>query len=345
MEVLTEVEFLEKTLTTGGTREIVYEVDGFDRVETLEHSLYRSKIKEVELSCGLRLKITNATCFSPLNYDVNHDGFDFLVAKFYLSGRHRVICPQVAGIAENYLEEAGQSYLFYLPNIQEIEQYFPNDEVYLIAIYIKQNFLRSYYRDFSLIPQAIATARSEPLATLLETGQSSCFHLSTGKITPAMQTVLWQIINTSYRGTLQRMYLESKTLELLVLQLSQLLETENKQQKNTNLKAEEIDKIHQAKEILINNLIEPPTLINLAKQVEIHHMKLKQGFRELFGTTPFAYLRNYRLEMAQNLLLESDLSVLTVASAVGYANSSHFAAAFKQKFGVSPKDCKKSDRS
>ncbi len=185
----------------------------------------------------------------------------------------------------------------------------------------------------SIVPSAITT--------LLETGRSPCFHLSMGKITPTMQTVLWQIINTPYQGTLQRMYLESKTLELLVLQLSQLLEVETKPAKNTNLKAEEINKIHQAKEILLNNLTEPPTLINLAKQVEIHHMKLKQGFRELFGTTPFAYLRNYRLEMAQNLLIENDMSVLAVASAVVYANSSHFAAAFKEKFGISPKDCKK----
>lgn len=337
MEILTEAEVLEKTLNTGGTRKVIYNADGFDRLETIQNSLYCSNIKEVELNCGLRLEITNATCFTPLNYDINHDGFDFLVAKFYLSGRHGVICPQVPGIASNYLEEAGHSYLFYLPNIREIEQYFPDDEVYLIAIYIKHNFFRSYYRDSNLFPQAIAI--------LLETGKSSCFHLSTGKVTPAMQTVLWQIINNPYRGTLQRMYLESKTVELLVLQLSQLLKLEKNQAKNTNLKPEEIDKIHQAKEILINNLIEPPTLINLAKQVEIHHMKLKQGFRELFGTTPFAYLRNYRLETAQNLLLENDLSVLAVASAVGYANSSHFAAAFKEKFGISPKDCKKSDRS
>ena len=73
-------------------------------------------------------------------------------------------------------------------------------------------------------------------------------------------------------------------------------------------------------------------------------MKLKQGFRELFGKTPFAYLRNHRLETAQNLLLENDMGVLAVASAVGHANSSHFAAAFKQKLGISPKDYKKSDR-
>ena len=139
---------------------------------------------------------------------------------------------------------------------------------------------------------------------------------------------------------LQKIYLESKTLELLVLQLA-LLETDKR--KAIKLKQSEIDKIYQAKDLLINNISEPPTLINLAQQVEIHHIKLKQGFKELFDTTPFAYLREYRLEIARNLLLENKSSVLSVASTVGYSNSSHFAAAFKQKFGISPKACKSGD--
>lgn len=169
--------------------------------------------------------------------------------------------------------------------------------------------------------------------------KSDIFHLPVGKISPAMQTVLRQITLTPYRGMLQRMYLESKTLELLVLQLAQLLETETNRMAVTNLKAGEIDKIYQAKEILINNIAEPPSLIDLARQVGLHHMKLKQGFRQLFGTTPFAYLRDYRMEVGRDLLLEGKLNVLSVASAVGYANASHFAAAFKQKFGITPKAC------
>ncbi len=332
MKILTEEQLLEQTLNTGGTRELIYNVDSFDRIENLQHSSYQSSIKEVQLCPGLCLKITNANCISPINCDVNHDNFNFVASKFYLSGHQGVICPQVEGIAKNYTEAQGENYLFYLPNIREIEQYFADESVYLLTIYAKLDFLRSFYSNLESVPTK--------LQSLLEKGQSPCFHLPIGKILPEMQTVLWQIIATPYQGMLQRMYLESKTLELLVLQLAQLLKIEKSNQKATNLNKNEIDKIYQAKEILINNIAEPPTLINLAQQVEIHHMKLKQGFRELFDTTPFAYLREYRLEVARNLLLESKSSVLSVACAVGYSNSSHFAAAFKQKFGISPKACK-----
>ena len=332
MEILTEAQLLEQTLTTGGTREVVYNANGFDRTEDLRHESYQSNVREIEFSSGLSLTITKANCLSPINCHVSHKDFDLVASKFYISGHHSVTCPEVPGVAKNYWETKGNNYLFYLPDIQEIEQYFPNEEIYLIAIYIKPSFFGSFFRSLELVPAV--------LRSLTEKDDAACFHLNVGHISPAMQTVLWQITTAQYQGMLQRLYLESKVLELLVLQLSQLIETENNQQKSISLKRSDIDKIYQAKEILINNIAEPPTLIDLAKQVDIHHMKLKQGFKKLFKTTPFAYLREYRLEMAQNLLLERKSSVLSVASAVGYSNSSHFAAAFKQKFGISPKACR-----
>lgn len=331
MEVLTETQLLEQTINTGGKREVTYNLDGFDRIENLHHSSYQSIIQEVELTSGLYLKITHADCSEPINCEVNHDNFNFLASKFYLSGHHRVICPQVAGVAASYTEIKGENYLFYLPNIREVEQYFPDEPVCTLAIYATPEFIWNFCSSLESIPSS--------LQCLTKQDESSCFHMPVGKLSPEMLLILKQIMKTPYQGMLRKMYWESKTLELLVLQLSQLLETEGKSEA-TKLKQHEIDKIYQAKEILLDRFVEPPSLIALAKQVEIHHMKLKQGFKELFATTPFAYLREYRLEVARNLLLENKSSVISVASKVGYSNASHFAAAFKCKYGISPKDCK-----
>ena len=331
MEVLTETQLLEQTLNTGGTREVFYNLDGFDRVENLNHSSYQTSLKEVKLASGLHLKITHANCSQGINCEVNHDDFDFLVSKFYLSGYHGVICPQVPGIAKSYRETKGKNYLFYLPNIKEVEQYFPSEPLYTITIQARPKFITSFCNSLDSVPNS--------LKCFINREKPYCFHLPIGKLSLEMQMILQQITTAPYKGMLQKMYWESKTLELLVLQLSQLLNLENKAN-ITTLKRSEIDKIHQAKEILIKHFAEPPTLMSLAKQVGIHHMKLKQGFKELFTTTPFAYLREYRLEVARDLLLENRSSVISVASRVGYSNASHFAAAFKRKYGVSPKDCK-----
>jgi AraC family transcriptional regulator, transcriptional activator of the genes for pyochelin and ferripyochelin receptors len=81
---------------------------------------------------------------------------------------------------------------------------------------------------------------------------------------------------------------------------------------------------------------EPPSLLTLARQVGLNDFKLKRGFRQVFGTTVFGYLHEHRMERARQLLEERRLNVTAVACTVGYANPSHFAGAFKRKFGVNP---------
>ena len=73
---------------------------------------------------------------------------------------------------------------------------------------------------------------------------------------------------------------------------------------------------------------------------------LRESFQLAYGTTPKAYLDNFRIEKAKILLLGhgatgDGLSMLKVAKAVGYRNTSTFRRAFKKITGVSPSDFKK----
>ncbi|MEG1770820.1 MAG: helix-turn-helix transcriptional regulator, partial [Comamonas sp.] len=64
--------------------------------------------------------------------------------------------------------------------------------------------------------------------------------------------------------------------------------------------------------------------------------KLKQGFRELFGTSPHRMLTDIRMKKAWELL-ECGLRVSTVADRVGYRHLSSFSAAFERHYGRTPK--------
>jgi AraC family transcriptional regulator, transcriptional activator of the genes for pyochelin and ferripyochelin receptors len=134
---------------------------------------------------------------------------------------------------------------------------------------------------------------------------------------------------------MKQWYLEAKALELMTLQFNQIQEPVSNS--FTQLHLPEIDRIYQAREILLQNWLDPPSIIEIAQRVGIYHMKLKQGFKEVFGTTPFNYLREYRLEKARELLQDSQLTIVAIANAVGYANPGHFAAAFKRKYGTAPR--------
>jgi AraC family transcriptional regulator, transcriptional activator of the genes for pyochelin and ferripyochelin receptors len=142
-------------------------------------------------------------------------------------------------------------------------------------------------------------------------------------------------LHCPYQGLIRRIYLESKVLELIALRLEQIDEDEPRNSTRL-LNNKRRDRLYHAKEILLKNLDNPPSVLNLAQQVGLNHHQLKQGFHDVFGTTVFGYLHDYRMEKARQLLCETNMQVTAIACTVGYANPGHFAAAFKRKFGITP---------
>ncbi|MEH1843091.1 MAG: AraC family transcriptional regulator [Nostoc sp.] len=162
------------------------------------------------------------------------------------------------------------------------------------------------------------------------------YYARAGTITPAMQIPLRQILHCPYQGLNKRLYLESKVLELMALVIEQELEIRNSNENAHSLKPDVADRIYRARELLLQRLDNPPTLMELAQQVELNSRTLKEGFRQVFGKPAFSYLHDYRLEQARQLLEAKEMKVTEVANAVGFGNS-YFAKAFSKKFGLTPK--------
>jgi AraC-like DNA-binding protein len=154
--------------------------------------------------------------------------------------------------------------------------------------------------------------------------------------TAAMQAVIQQILQCPFQGLTQRMYLESKIWELMALELAQSPQIDCSNDRSKPLKPEDVERIHYAKEVLVSRLSNPPSLMELARLVGINDCKLKAGFRQVFGTTVFGYLHNCRMERSRQLLEAGEMSVAQAAQTVGFVNRSHFAIAFRKKFGVNP---------
>jgi AraC-like DNA-binding protein len=159
----------------------------------------------------------------------------------------------------------------------------------------------------------------------------------TNLITPAMRSILEQILHCPFQGKTKQIYLEGKCLELIALKLEQLKDRDQQTGMPYPLKSDDVDRIHLAKTILTTRLDNPPSLMELARRVSLNDYKLKIGFRQVFGTTVFGYLHQYRMEKARQLLIEQRMNVKEVAQAIGYANQSRFAVAFRKQFGVNPK--------
>jgi AraC family transcriptional activator of mtrCDE len=78
------------------------------------------------------------------------------------------------------------------------------------------------------------------------------------------------------------------------------------------------------------------TVGSLAAAASMSRTSFSETFRDRFGISPVAYLREVRLRKAAALLRESGLTMDDVAARSGYASRSQFSRAFSAKFGVSP---------
>lgn len=141
---------------------------------------------------------------------------------------------------------------------------------------------------------------------------------------------------------LKELYLESKLLDLVYTSI-QSIEKINKQNKFI-LNNKDIECIHNAKQILLKNIDEPPSIKQLAYKSAINEFKLKKGFKQLFGNTIYGYLQNHRLKKAKSLLETSDISIQEASSIVGYKSVSHFCKIFKQEFGETPLKIKQTNK-
>lgn len=157
-----------------------------------------------------------------------------------------------------------------------------------------------------------------------------------GKISPSMAVVLNQLINYSLNQSIKNLYFKGKTYELLSLYFNRN-EDANIEQCPFLIDESNVIKIRKAKDIIISKMAEPPSLHELSDEIGLSLKKLKEGFKQIYGDTVFSFLFEYKMEVARKLLETGNHNVTEVGLKVGYSTASHFIAAFKKKYGTTPK--------
>ena len=85
------------------------------------------------------------------------------------------------------------------------------------------------------------------------------------------------------------------------------------------------------------NLEEPMSQTQLAKEAALSTRQLERLFRKYLSTTPTRYYLNLRLARARHLLRQTSLSILSVALACGFVSASHFSKCYRETYGKTPR--------
>ncbi|MCF2446569.1 AraC family transcriptional regulator [Dyadobacter sp. CY345] len=154
-------------------------------------------------------------------------------------------------------------------------------------------------------------------------------------VTSRMISTLFEILHCQYIGYHKILFVKAKVIELLALQFEQY-EQLPLPDITSGLKDEDVLKMHLAKEILVENLEAPLSIKDLAHRVGTNEYSLKKYFKEVFGTTVFGYLHDFRMEKSKQELVAEGCKISDVAQRMGYKHATHFTAAFKKYYGFLP---------
>ena len=100
--------------------------------------------------------------------------------------------------------------------------------------------------------------------------------------------------------------------------------------------AEQVRLIREIHDYLLSHMDQRITIEGLCHLYPINPTTLKEVFKDVYGTSIAAHLKEHRMEKAARLIRETDASMAEVARQVGYESQSKFTAAFKDQYGCLP---------
>lgn len=159
---------------------------------------------------------------------------------------------------------------------------------------------------------------------------------------PSMKEITNQLLNCPYDEATSQFYFDLKVRELLY----QILQnTYKRKPASISFTPWEIARVHDARKILEGHISnKPPTIRSLSKQVALNEFKLKVGFRQYFNAGIFEWLMEKKMQLAKELILNTNRPIKDICTMVGYPRTTNFITAFRRRFGYTPNSLRRSTK-
>jgi len=194
--------------------------------------------------------------------------------------------------------------------------------------------------DVMIRPDSLAQWGIDADAALIRSiADGKCF--ACGYSAAELNATAHQLSSAMQSGGRHPLWLQAQALTLVALFLEQRCP---RCEEKRSINPLERQRLLRARDILLADLEQAPTLPEIASEAGLTLLRLKRGFRQLFGHSVYGLFQHERMHEARRQLETDDLSVSLVASRLGYTNMSHFAVAFRKQFGINPSTLKRSGK-
>ncbi|ULQ56738.1 helix-turn-helix transcriptional regulator [Flavihumibacter rivuli] len=147
------------------------------------------------------------------------------------------------------------------------------------------------------------------------------------------------ILHSDNQGPLWIATVQNRIMLLIERFFSRLYEKSKTLMAGPKISKHDVHQLMHVESLLTRDIhSRPPTIDQLAQEAAMSSAKLKKLFKEVYGTSIYAYYQRQRMSVAREMLLSGEFTVKEVGLQLGYSNLSNFAAAFKKEFNILPSE-------
>lgn len=143
-----------------------------------------------------------------------------------------------------------------------------------------------------------------------------------------MHMILKEILGSSKKGMIQKLFIEAKIIKLLILIFEQFNEK--------NLLESTSKNPEMVKKFIDENYHRNIKAEEIGKLMGVNQNMIRKEFKAEYHTTISHYISELRMLRAKKLISDKDIMIKEIAIECGYEYIQNFTRAFKKKFGVSP---------
>ena len=238
----------------------------------------------------------------------------FIVSNYIISGNGEWFSPYKS-------IEPGSMFIMDSANPPKRYSLHKNSQFTSVGMKFKKKFFQRYVDN-----------KSFPSKDLIK-----IFSKSQNQITQPIHKLATEIISCKMDGLPAKLFFEAKAKEWLSI----TLDAYKKNDSSVKLTQEDAYAIENVAKYIEDHYACNISQDFLEKSSAMSGTKLKNTFKEKYKMSITEFTQRKRMNMAENLLLTTDLDIAHIAKSVGYNSPSRFSSLYKRYKGIYPKDVRK----
>lgn len=204
------------------------------------------------------------------------------------------------------------------------------------GLHVKVNFIQVGREDYLKLKDNSEHCITKRFIPIVKNSESKFVYSHLGNYNLEIAQQIKKISEIHGEGIIKALSLEAQVNLVLAMQLLDHENFVNQIHLPKSISIHDIKKINKLTEFIEENISEPLPVSDLVTESGLSAKKMQAGFNALYSKSVNVYIREKKLDIARDMLKETDDSVSEIVYNIGFKSRSYFSKIFFERFGILP---------